>query len=374
MNPGNDSLVTKLREGLFVAFTSMFLITHPAQTQLHRDIDAAIEKIHRTFMFTDMHAHPEQFHRANVSRISQGELNLYRASLIDLVVCSVSTDAPHTGGYTRRDSTVVPRLPAGMFYPLEPGIAFRFTEDRLLRILRTIDEGDAALAGNPTAVRRAKKRGKLCLMLALEGADGLEGKTENLDRLQKMGLRLLQLVHFRINALGHIQTFPFTPGGLTPFGEEIVRACNRLGIIIDLAHANEETTMDVLRITRHPVLFSHTGVKALQDNPRHLSDQEIRAIAGGGGVIGIWPSSSFGTMDEMVRHIDYVKDLTGIDHVGIGSDLRGMRAFPEFGPEADFKAVAAALLRRGYTDEDVGKVMGGNFFRVWEAVSRNSGR
>jgi membrane dipeptidase len=104
-----------------------------------------------------------------------------------------------------------------------------------------------------------------------------------------------------------------------------VHEANHLGIIIDLAHANTETIMDTLKESSQPVLFSHTSVKALHDGDRYLADDEIVAIASKGGVIGIWPNGeSNPTMDDMVRNIDYVKKLVGIDHVGIGSDLRGM--------------------------------------------------
>jgi membrane dipeptidase len=191
-----------------------------------------------------------------------------------------------------------------------------------------------------------------------------------------MGVRLIQLVHFRDNELGHIQTYPYSPGGLTPFGSQVVEECNRLGIVIDLAHANTQTIHDVLAASGHPVIFSHTGVKALREHDRHLSDAEIQAIAAGGGVIGIWPSGSLlPRMEDMVRHIDYVKELVGVDHVGIGSDLRGMSRYTEpFGSEANFRAIAAALLKRGYSDEEVGKIMGGNFFRVWQQVTENRTR
>jgi membrane dipeptidase len=158
---------------------------------------------------------------------------------------------------------------------------------------------------------------------------------------------------------------------LTPFGKEAVRECNRLGILIDLAHANTETIMDTLEISKHPVLFSHTECKALQEGDRHLTDDEIKAIASKGGIIGIWPSgSSLPLMADMVRHIDYVKNLVGVDYVSIGSDLRGMGSYTEgFGEEANFLAIAEALLTEGYSDEEVGKVMGGNFMRVWREVS-----
>jgi membrane dipeptidase len=242
------------------------------------------------------------------------------------------------------------------------------------RILKTIEDKDAVLARKPEDVVAAKRDGRLALIPALEGADGLEGDIEHLYELHRMGLGLVQIVHFRANALGHIQTWPYTPGGLTPFGEEVVREANRLGIVIDLAHANSQTIRDTLALSRHPVLFSHTGALALHEGDRYLGDADIRAIAEKGGVIGIWPNGSgLPHVRDMVRHIDYVKRLVGVAHIGIGSDLRGMGSYSEgFGEQANFEAIVEALLEEGYTEEDVGKIMGGNFIRVWEAVTRNA--
>jgi membrane dipeptidase len=327
-----------------------------------------VAAIHKQVVFVDMHAHPSRVHRANVSRIEPDELARYRRGLMDVVVCNISTDAAFSGDYVKRDGTEVKRgeLPR----PIS-GEPFAFTLDRFARITKTINDGDAVLATSPEVVLAAKQQGKLALLAALEGGDGLETRIENLRDLYRRGLRLLQLVHFRANELGHIHTYPYSPGGLTPFRREAVHEANRLGIIIDLAHANTETIMDALKESSRPVLFSHTGVKALHDGDRYLSDDELLAIAAKGGVIGIWPNGeSNPTMDDMVRNIDYVKKLVGIDHVGIGSDLRGMASYTsEFGEDANFLAIAEALLAHGYSDTEVGKVMGGNFFRVWQRVS-----
>jgi len=332
--------------------------------------DSRLEKIHERFIFVDTHAHPSQFHRANVERILPDELDRYRRGLIDIVVCNVSSDAAYQGGYTNRDGTAVKRLQAPNDYPLKPGNAFAFTSDRFQRILKTTEDSSVVLALSPEQVLTAKKAGKLAIMAALEGADGLEGKIDNLRQLHLQGLRLLQLVHFRANELGFVQTKPYKAGGLLPFGEEVVRECNRLNIVIDLAHAHTQTIMDTVRISKDPVIFSHTGAKALQEGDRNVTDEEIRAIASKGGLIGIWPSSSYPTMADMVRHIDHVKKLVGIDHVSIGSDLRGMNYTKEFGEEANFRAIAEGMMVAGYTDEEIGKVMGGNFFKLWQKVSQ----
>ena len=331
------------------------------------EMDARIARIHDRFVFADMHAHPSRFHRANVDMISAEEILLYRRRHMDIVVANVSSDAAYDGGYTRRDGTRVPRTgtDAG------PGDGIAFTLDRLDRILASIKAGYAVRADNPDTVLAARRRGEVSLLLALEGADGLEGKIENLRSLHDHGLRLLQLVHFRLNGLGRIQTAPYEEGGLTEFGKEVVRECNRLGIIIDMAHANTETILDTLALSEHPVLFSHGGLKALHEQDRALTDDEVRAIATAGGVVGIWPNgSSVESVAQMVDYIEHVIALAGANHVGIGSDLRGMGSYSDgFGEDAEFRAIAAELLDRGHSDEAVGKIMGGNFFRVWRTVT-----
>ncbi|MPZ21345.1 MAG: peptidase M19 [Luteitalea sp.] len=181
-------------------------------------------------------------------------------------------------------------------------------------------------------------------------------------------------MHFRDNDLGSNQTPPYEEGGLTAFGKAVVREANRLGIIVDLAHANTRTIMDALEISATPIVFSHTGAKALYEGDRYLTDAEIRSIAADGGLVGIWPAAALKDIDGMIRHIDYVKRLVGVDHIAIGSDLRGMQYLQAFGEEANFRAIVDRLLDAGYSDDEVGKIMGGNFFRLWEQVSGSAAR
>ena len=357
----------------FVTLAVISVVGWAART----DVSKRIEKIHEQFVFADTHSHPSRFHRANVPKIDLEEIARYQRSLIDVVVCCVSTDAIYTGNYIERDGTRIEggnRIGRKDGHRPTPGEPFAFTLDRFDRIMKNIEDGDAALAASPSAVLEARKQGKLTLLPALEGGDGLEARIDNLEKLYDKGLRLLQPVHFRANALGHIQTYPYSPGGLTEFGEEAVKACNRLGILIDLAHANTQTIMDTLAISTHPVLFSHTECNALEEGDRHLTDGEIRAISAKGGLIGIWPSGdTLPKMADLVEHIDHVKQLVGVDHASIGSDLRGMSSYTEgFGEEANFLAIAEALLDHGYSDEEVGKVMGGNFMRVWKEVTNEN--
>jgi membrane dipeptidase len=315
-----------------------------------------------------MHAHPSRFHRANIESILAEEIDLYRRSTVDLVVANISSDMAYDGDYTNRDGTVVEE---GKYKPA-PGQAYALSADRLARLQNTVDLGYAVHADTPADVLAARQHGQVAIMPALEGADALEGKIENLQKMHEDGLRLIQLIHFRNNELGHTQTWPYSPGGLTEFGREVVREANRLGLVIDMAHANHETMMDVLALSDHPVIFSHGGVREYTDHDRAVTDDEILAISEKGGVIGIWPHGRhISTVEEMVDYIEHVIKIGGIDHAGIGSDLRGISTYVKgFDEEANFHAVAAEMLKRGYSDEDVGKVMGGNFFRVWQTVTK----
>lgn len=331
------------------------------------DIEARILAISENYMFADMHAHPSRFHRADVETIAPEEIGLYRANFMDVVVANISSDMAYSGGYTNGDGTEIERDR----YKPEPGEAFALASDRLQRLQRTFELGIAVHASSPDAVMDARTAGDVAIIPALEGADALEGQIENLHRMHEMGLRLIQLVHFRANELGHIQTYPYSPGGLTEFGKEVVREANRLGIVIDLAHANNETIMDTLEMSEDPVIFSHGGLQAILEQDRALTDDEVLAIAAKGGVVGIWPNgASVPDVATMVDHIEHVIEIAGVDHVGIGSDLRGMSSYSEgFNRTAEFRAVAWELIRRGHSDEAIGKVMGGNFFRLWQSIS-----
>ncbi len=329
--------------------------------------DPRVLEIHETTVFADMLAHPSRFHLENVETIAPEEIQIYKNSRIDLVVANVSSDMAFDGRYTNRDGTFIDD---GRYKP-SPGEVYALAADRLARLGRTSELGYAVLADDPDAVLAARERGEVAIMPALEGADALEGDIENLYRMYDNGLRLIQLVHFRNNELGHMQTWPYSPGGLTEFGREVVREANRLGLVIDMAHCNNETMMDILEESQHPVIFSHGGVREFTDHDRAVNDNEIRAIAEHGGVVGIWPHGRhISDVAEMVDYIEHVIEVAGIDHVGIGSDLRGIsRYVVGFDEDAKFHAIASELLNREYSSEDVGKVMGGNFFRVWQEAS-----
>lgn len=351
---------------------------------------ALLQRIRKATLFVDLHAHPSHIHRGNEPRITDRELENYRRGQIDVVLAKVTPDGFYGGNFYLPDGTYVGGVSGNRRTP-GPGDVLQFARTQLAKIARTADVGAAALARTPTEARTAQATGKVALVASLEGGDGLYPGVENLRHLYRdYGVRVLQIVHMVPNEIGMSQSaFTWLPGGLSEFGKQIVREANDLGIVIDLAHSSNQTILDTLAVTRHPVIFSHTGAKRLVDNPRHLTDDEIRAIAKGGGIVGVWPNAAVNPhVRDMVNHIDYIKRLVGIDHLGIGSDLRGLdsqgyaegfgrgrppesaKGLPIDPPEeVNFLAIVEELLARGYTEEELGKVMGGNFVRIWEAVA-----
>jgi len=162
--------------------------------------------------------------------------------------------------------------------------------------------------------------------------------------------------------------------GLSDFGEQAVRSMNRLGVAIDVSHTSEKTSFDVLNISKLPVIASHSAVKALCDHPRNISDKLMKAIADKGGVIQVCLYDRFlksegkATVKDAVNHIDYIVRMVGINHAGIGSDFDGCDSSAGLRGINEFPLLTEELLLRGYEDEDICKILGGNFCRVIEKI------
>ncbi|MEA4849613.1 MAG: dipeptidase [Clostridiaceae bacterium] len=253
-------------------------------------------------------------------------------------------------------------------------------------------------------VEKAKAEGKIGLIMGFQGCDPIEDDWSNtLPVLYRMGARVMALTYNERNLLGYGCTEP-KDYGLTAYGTQVVRAMNQMGIIIDLSHVGMQTSMDAIEMSEDPVLFTHSNVYAISPHVRNLPDEVIKAVAAKGGVIGAvtWEPITArpgkeGVLGDMLDHIDYIVNLVGVDHVGIGSDRNDcMRVMPIL---SDFEAryaymikgqknrcpgldgydevhdiinVTRGLVARGYSDEDIKKVLGGNFMRVarkvWDKV------
>ena len=289
-----------------------------------------------------------------------------QAGKLDAAFFSLTADRPVIQGDPQRGGGRQYREP-------EPGELFRDVQSRFEKARSQI-EGMIALS--PSEIVALKKKESPCAILAHEGADALEGNLSRVKLFYDWGVRSLQFVHFRINELGDIQTEAPKHQGLTPFGRDVVKEMNRLGMIIDISHAHAETVRGILAESRHPVMDSHTRPAARLQGSRARSDGELQAIAQKGGVIGMWPLTREDrgqTFDDFLRDIDYVKALVGIEHIGIGTDLNGMRTWTKIRTHKEFALIPAGMLARGYKEAEVNKVIGGNFMRIFQEIADNRG-
>jgi len=247
--------------------------------------------------------------------------------------------------------------------------------------------GDFLLVLSAEDIPRAKKEGKIGLIGQLEGCAMLSGNLRVLQTLHKLGVRVAGLTHGEGGGEFHLQPSrsPFgygTPAdreaarketpGLTEFGRDVVRELNRLGIVVDLAHANDAAFHEALEISSKPVIFSHGNAFALSPHWPNLTDEQLKALAANGGVIGVvtYPafidqSSAKQTLQRLVDHIEHVCELVGDDHVGFGSDYDGMgSAAPVIPSYGELPWLTEAMLDRGFTESTILKFWGGNFLRV----------
>jgi len=266
---------------------------------------------------------------------------------------------------------------------------------------------------------RAFRAGRIASWIGLEGGYMIDGSMAVLRRFHALGVRYMTLTHWRTTAWADSATDEPRHGGLTSFGREVVREMNRLGMLVDLSHVSADTMADALDASEAPVIFSHSSARAVCDHARNVPDEILRLVPANGGLVmavflAYFVSSTAREHDRLVQaaaeryladhpgadegelhrfrlgwvadhpgpsaslaqvadHIDHLRDVMGVDHVGIGSDFDGGEAVPTGLEDVScFPALLGELLRRGYSDDDVSKVAGGNVVRVLrgaEAVS-----
>ncbi len=272
------------------------------------------------------------------------------------------------------------------------------------------------LATTAADIERIVKSGKISAFLTIEGGHQIDDDLRVLRMYYRMGIRSMTLSHFRNNNWADSSTDKPQHNGLTPFGKDVVREMNRLGMVVDVSHISDKTFYDALEVSSKPVILSHSSCRALSDVPRNVTDDMLRALAKNGGVIGInfgegfispkdaerlratvaamsdapdltgkalddyaakeyqhevgEAQRAFATVDDVAAHIDHAVKIAGIDHVGIGSDFDGISSPPQ-GLEdvSKMPALVAALLKRGYSEADIKKTLGGNTLRVIRAVT-----
>jgi microsomal dipeptidase-like Zn-dependent dipeptidase len=228
-----------------------------------------------------------------------------------------------------------------------------------------------AVAHSPADLLPNKLAGRKSILLGIENGLALEGQLENVEHFARRGIVYITLCHNGDNDLCDSAKGSETHGGVSTFGEQVIKEMNRLGILVDLSHAHERTFYDTLAISTRPVVCSHSSVRTLCDHPRNLTDDQMRRLAQQGGVmqVTLYPGflcsqPSDATILNFMEHLDHAVRLMGIDHVGIGSDFDGDGGVPGLAHAGELLNYTRQLLARRYNEEDIAKLWGGNFLRL----------
>lgn len=251
----------------------------------------------------------------------------------------------------------------------------------VLRTMQMVDTLQTEIEANPDAILlaqttddilNAKKQGKVAALLSVEsGGDSIEGDQTVLRVLHRLGLRVFGLTYNRRNMLADGWAENRTKGGLTELGAQIVGECNRLGIVIDVSHIGDASFYDVMSTSKDPVIASHSGLRSLNNIPRHLSEDQVKALADKGGVIGVMyglgPEKET-TLEGIVNQIDGIVKIAGVDYVGLGSDFDGGCKAVGLEDASKLPNLTRELVVRGYSDQEISKILGGNFLRVFGRV------
>lgn len=261
-----------------------------------------------------------------------------------------------------------------------------------------IDQNKISMATTVEDIKRAKEEGKVALVRGFQNATPIEYDLDLLTVFHRLGVRVIGLMYNERNLLGD-GCEEKTDCGLSKFGTQAVEEMNKLGILIDLSHVGYRSSMDAMETSKDPVIFSHSNARALSDHYRNITDEQIKALAEKDGVMGIAVFTPLvgkinSNIENYLDHIDYVVKLVGVDHVGIGLDFiegltreefEALKSRPELalllrGLEletvsiirsiTEFTNITRGLVARGYSDEEIQKILGGNFLRVFEKVWR----
>ncbi len=219
---------------------------------------------------------------------------------------------------------------------------------------------------------RAKSTSRKSVMLGLENGIAIGSDISNIDKFKAEGVVYITLCHNGSNAICDSAKGEAIHDGVSAFGEKVIERMNHLGVTVDVSHSSEQSTLDAIRLSKQPIIASHSSCKSLYDHPRNLSDEAIKLIAQGGGVIQVCGYGGFlrgreadATILDIVDHIEHIIELTGgYDNVGIGSDFDGGGGVEGFEGANHFLNLTVELLRRGHLARDITKIMGGNILRI----------
>jgi membrane dipeptidase len=337
----------------------------------------------------------------------------------------LNADTAHT---TPPLHTDIPRLRAGhvgaqfwsVYVPAElqgpvSGQAVRVQMDIIRRVIARYPNV-FEFAQTAADIERIHRAGRIASMFGMEGGEAIDSNLAVLREFRASGVLYMTLCHSKTTAWVDSATDAPQHGGLSPFGEEVVREMNRIGMMVDLSHVSADAMRDALRVSAAPVIFSHSSAFALVAHPRNVPDDVLRMVHDNGGVVMVnfngpfiseemrqWSAARYGeeerqkrlnpgdpaaaaaglaawdqsharphaTVAQLSDHVEHIRDVAGVDHVGIGSDYDGVDYLPDgMGGVDGYPLLFAELIRRGWSDADLAKLAGGNLLRVLRAVER----
>lgn len=251
--------------------------------------------------------------------------------------------------------------------------AIRLDLDRMNR--EAAESPDAlVVCGDAASIRAARAAGKISCFAGLEGAHALDARLDILPDLHARGLRYVTLAHFTDNAAcpPMVGWGASATRGLTAYGHELVDALVELGVVVDLAHVGRAAFFEAAKRARRPVFVTHTACNAVYGSPRGLDDDQIRAVADTGGVVGVifvTPFIGGGGVAQVVRHLEHLRKTVGVAHIAIGTDWEGFSLYPsDLASAEQLPALTEALLKNGWKPEEIHAAYGENTLRVIEAV------
>ncbi len=411
MNPHNLRLLLALFLAVLGAKTNRVATADDAAERGPVVLTDQARQLHRSAIVIDGHNDLPWELRA------QGSLSFQRLD-ISQQQPTLQTDIPRLkqGGVGAQFWSVY--VPASTAYD---GTALTATLEQIEMVHAMVDRypGTFELALTTDDIERIHSEGKIASLIGVEGGHSIENSLNVLRQLYRLGARYMTLTHS--DTLGWADSATDEPkhGGLTPFGEDVIAAMNRLGMLVDLSHVSPDTMKHALRITQAPVIFSHSSARTIADHPRNVPDDVLRLVAENQGVVMAnfysgylvpqsaacsvrrmevqkelkqtlkddvkvraemrkWDSQNpqqRGTIHDLMDHIDHLVDVAGVDCVGLGSDYDGVSMLPEqLEDVSSFPLITQALLDRGYSEPDITKILGGNVLRAMRQAEQVASR
>ncbi|MCU1353115.1 MAG: hypothetical protein JWM05_2324 [Acidimicrobiales bacterium] len=320
----------------------------------------------------DVHGHPGRCFLAGMAADHPLSVLLDGEQVADALRASRQAGMRAVGLSTVSDLLVLaPDADGGLRAAREfaPGEAYADHRRQLDSLVALLEAAGAPLVRKSWDLQARPLHDLPAVILTCEGADFLEGRVERLAEAHSRGVSSVTLVHYRVNDVGDIQTEVPVHGGLTAFGRTVVAEANRLGVVIDCAHATFEVTRGVVEASADPVMISHSHLDHVdRHHARLLSDDHAVVVAAAGGLIGAWPAGiTSATLEDFVDEVVRLVDLVGVDHVAIGTDMDA-NFKPVLTHYEQFGAVGDQLAARGMDQAEVAQVLGGNALELFRAV------